>query len=362
VVANRAIAMQTSPMPSRTKTAVRPQPAAATPMAFARVIAAAYARQGRNPAEALKQAQITPSRLQQPEGRFTARQMELLSGAAMQELDDEGLGAFSRKLPWGSYGMLARASLTSPDLRVALKRWCRHHALLTDDIVLKLVESGSTAAIVIEERADLSRHGAAAREFCLVHVLRNIHGLACWFVDSRIALSGARFPFPAPAHADAYRHMFPGPLKFDAAQAEIRFDVRYLALPLRRDEKALRQMLQRALPLTVLQYRRDRLLVEQVRQALVSEPAQAHSAQGLAGLLHMSTRTLHRQLKEEGASLQQLKDEVRCERAKDLLYRSAKPIKQVAALAGYQNEKSFIRAFRTWTGMSPTEFRGSSGK
>jgi AraC-like DNA-binding protein len=326
-------------------------------MAFARVIAAAYTRAGRSPADALKQAQITPAKLQQAEARFTARQMEVLSGTAMQDLDDEGLGAFSRKLPWGSYGMLARASLTAPDLRIALKRWCRHHALLTDDIVLKLVEDGPAAAIVIEERADLSRNGTAAREFCLVHVLRNIHGLACWFIDSRIALAGARFPFPAPPHADAYRHMFPGPLKFDAAQAAIRFDARYLALPLRRDEKALRQMLQRALPLTVLQYRRDRLLVEQVRQALVGDPAQVHSAEGLAGLLHMSTRTLHRQLKEEGASLQQLKDEVRCERAKDLLYRSSKPVKQVAALAGYRNEKSFIRAFKAWTGNSPAEFR-----
>jgi AraC-like DNA-binding protein len=347
-------------MPSAPPKAAPHPPAAATPMSFARAIAAAYVRDGRNPAEALKQAQITPTKLQQAEGRFTARQMEVLSGTAMQELGDEGLGAFSRKLPWGSYGMLARASLSSPDLRVALKRWCRHHALLTPDIVLKLAENGPTAAIVLEEHADLSRHGAAAREFCIVHVLRNIHGLACWFVDSRIALAGSRFPFPAPVHADAYRHMFPGPLKFDAAHAEIRFDARYLALPLRRDEKSLRQMLQRALPLTVLQYRRDRLLVEQVRQALASEPGEAHSAQGLAALLHLSTRTLHRQLKEEGASLQQLKDEVRCERAKDLLYRSTRPVKQVAALAGYRNEKSFIRAFKAWTGSTPSEFRGRS--
>ena len=41
---------------------------------------------------------------------------ELLSAAAMQELDDESLGAFSRQLPWGSYGLLARASLTAPTL------------------------------------------------------------------------------------------------------------------------------------------------------------------------------------------------------------------------------------------------------
>jgi AraC-like DNA-binding protein len=347
-------------MPSRVPRLPPGQATAATPMAFARAIVGAYQRHGQDPAEALKLAQITPVKLQQAEGCITAHQMEALSEAAMQELDDEGLAAFSRKLPWGSYGMLARASLSSPDLGTAIKRWCRHHALLTDDIRLEVVESSAGAAIVLQERADLRRLGEGAREFCMVHVLRNIHGLACWYIDSRIPLLAARFPYPAPPHADAYRHMFPGPLTFDTAQAEIRFDVRYLALPLRRDEKALKQMLQRALPLTVLQYRRDRLLVAQVRQALTAHPEEAHSAEGIAGMLHMSARTLHRQLKEEGASLQELKDEVRCERAKDLLYRSGKPVKQVAAAVGFRNEKSFIRAFRQWTGASPVEFRNAS--
>jgi AraC-like DNA-binding protein len=333
---------------------------AVTPISFVRAMVAAYERRGMNPAGALAQAQIAPAALVNAASRISAWQMERISGAAMQELDDEALGAFSRRLPWGSYGMLARASLSAPSLGVALKRWCRHHALLADDIHLRLVSSGDSASIVIEERADLGLLGLlgqGAREFCLVHVLRNIHGLACWYIDSRIPLQGARFPFAAPPHADAYALMFPGPLRFDAAQAEIRFDARYLELPLRRDEKALQQMLQRALPLTVLQYRRDRLLVQQVRQALATHPDQAHKADGVAALLNISARTLHRQLKEEGASLQALKDEVRCERAKDLLNRSDKPVKQVAAAAGFRNEKSFIRAFREWTGVSPGEFR-----
>jgi AraC-like DNA-binding protein len=333
-------------------------PTAATPMAFARTISQAMARGGVNPAEAWRLAQITPTGLASGDARITSLQMEVLSGAAMLALDDEGLGAFSRKLPWGSYGMLARASLTSPDLGVAIKRWCRHHGLIAPDIRVSLQQQGDTATIAVEEGPSLARNGASAREFCLVHVLRNIHGLACWYVDSRIPLSGAKFPFARPAHADAYRHMFPGgAIEFDAPQAQVSFDARYLALPLRRDEKALRQMLKRALPLTVLQYRRDRLLVEQVRQVLVSHADRAHSAEQIARLLHMSTRTLHRQLKEEGASLQQLKDETRRERASDLLFRTEKPLKQVAAAIGFRNEKSFIRAFRQWTGASPAEFR-----
>jgi AraC-like DNA-binding protein len=333
-------------------------PVAATPMAFARVIAQAMAYGGVNAGEILKLAQITPAQLAKPDARITSLQMEALSGAAMQALDDEGLGAFGRKLPWGSYGMLARASLTSADLGLAIKRWCRHHGLIAEDLRLHLVVQGDTAAITIEERTSLAKLGPAAREFCLVHVLRNIHGLACWYVDSRIPLAGARFPFGAPAHADAYRHMFPGgTLAFGAADAAITFDARYLQLPLRRDEKALRHMLRRALPLTVLQYRRDRLLVEQVRQVLVANAEAAHSADDIAKLLHMSTRTLHRQLKEEGASLQQLKDETRRDRATDLLFRTARPIKQVASAVGFRSEKSFIRAFRQWTGTSPSEYR-----
>ena len=56
-------------------------------------------------------------------------------------------------------------------------------------------------------------------------------------------------------------------------------------------------------------------------------------------------------------SRQQLKDEVRSEKAKDFLLRTSKPIKQVAAASGFRNEKSFIRAFSQWTGFSPTHFR-----
>jgi len=326
---------------------------AVTPIAFVQAIVQAYAKQGKDPSQALEAAQITPEKLGDPATRITAAQMERISGAAMQELDDEGLGWFSRRLPWGSYGMLARASISAPNLGVALKRWCRHHGLIADDITLTLRDAGGVATLEITEHRDLG----ALREFCLVSVLRNFHGLACWLIDSRIALNQAQFAFAATAHQDVYNVLFPAPTLFQQARTAIIFDSNYLRLPLRRDEAALRQMLKRALPLTVLQYRRDRLLVQRVRQALASQPNETHSADDLAALLAMSPRTLHRQLQEEGASLQGLKDEVRQARAIDLLLRTQRPIKQVAQAVGFLNEKSFIRAFRGWTGQAPGDFR-----
>ena len=126
---------------------------------------------------------------------------------------------------------------------------------------------------------------------------------------------------------------------------------------MRRDEAALQRMLQRALLLTVRPYRRDRLLVEKVRQALAEHPEHSRNADDLAAWLNLSARTLHRQLKEEGASLQQLKDAVRRDMATDLLLRTQRPIKQIAAEVGFQNEKSFMRAFKGWTEQTPEEFR-----
>jgi len=323
-------------------------------MAFVRAIVQAYQQRRLAPGAALDKAQITPDCIHEPLGHITALQMELLSDHAMRELDDEALGWFERRLPWGSYGMLARASISSPTLGVALQRWCRHHALLAGDIALHLhtAEQG-TATLEITEHRDLG----VLREFCLVSTLRNAIGLSSWFIDSRLPLLGAEFPFAAPAHASDYAVLFPGPTAFGAAQAALRFDARYLALPLQRDEAALRVMLQRALPLTVRQYRRDRLLVQRVRHALATAPEALHSADTLAAHLHVSARTLHRQLKEEGASLQALKDQARHNKATELLHRTDRPIKQVAQAAGFVSEKSFIRAFKGWTGQSPADFR-----
>jgi len=326
---------------------------AATPIAFVRAIVAAYARRGIDAGAALAKAQIEPQLLAQANARITAMQMEWVSGHAMQELDDEGLGWFSRRLPWGSYGMLVRASLTAPTLGVALQRWCRHHGLLTDDIALTLTEHDGLAALELTEVRGLGD----LREFCVVSVLRNALGVACWLTDSRIPLQGTELRFAAPAHQASYQVLFDGPTRFDAPAHRLLFDARYLALPVRRDEAALQQMLQRALLLTVRPYRRDRLLVEKVRQTLAQHPEHCRNADDLAHWLHMSARTLHRQLKEEGASLQQLKDAVRRDVAVAQLQRSKRPIKQIAALAGFNNEKSFIRAFKGWTGQTPDVFR-----
>jgi AraC-like DNA-binding protein len=325
-------------------------------MAFVRAIVLAYEKYGVDPHSALRRARITPAQLRREGARIDADQLETISATAMQELDDEALGWFSRKLPWGTYGMLCRASLGSPTLGAALKLWCRHHRLLTPDVDLRLDVDRAGARLVLRDTVELG----AMREFCLLTSLRYVHGYACWLVNSQLPLREVTFPFAAPAHASVYPLLFPGPVRFGAQEASLSFDARYLELAPKRDERALTLMLRRALPLTVRQYRRDRLLVNRVREHLTGAEGARNTAEEVARALHLSVRSLHRQLAQEGASLQRIKDEVHRRSALELLSRTTRSIKQVALDVGFTNEKSFSRAFKAWTGESPSEHRRRS--
>ncbi|WP_334134761.1 AraC family transcriptional regulator [Tepidimonas sp.] len=355
-----------STYPSRSPAATR-APVAATPAAFVRAIALAYARVGRDATPALLDAGIDPGVLHTPSARLTSLPFERLAVRAMRELDDEALGWFARRLPWGSYGLLARASLTAPDLGLALARWCRHHALLTEDMRLILQRNGDAATLTVQEQrapgSDLPgvADRATVREFAHVSLLRNALGLAAWLIDARLTLLELELAYPAPLHADAYTWLFPGArLRFDQPQTRVAFAAHVLREPLRRDDAALRAMLPHAVRLMVRPYRHDRLVVERARAWLRTHPGA--DAAALAQGLQVSLRTLQRQLAAAGTRLQALKDEVRRDLASELLQRTRWPVKRIAAQVGFDSDKSFLRAFRAWTGQTPTRFRRGAGK
>lgn len=326
-------------------------PRSLTPLAWVQAVLEPCRGRGLDVASLLRQADIAPERLTLPGARCSASQFERLSAAAMRALDDEALGWFERPLRWGSYGLLARASIGSPTLGLALTRWCRHHALLTDAVQWRLEVQGENATLQLR----LLHVPAALRAFCAVSLLRNALGLACWWIDSRIAISLAAFDHPEPAHADVYAALFGPQLRFDAPLCSLRFSAQVLSQPLRRDEAALQRMLGHALTLQVRPYRRDRLLTQRVRQWLAQQPGGAAEQAALA--LGVSLRSLHRHLAAEGCSWQQIKLQTQLARARSLLRTTDWPIKRIAAACGYANDKAFARAFARACGQPPSVWR-----
>jgi AraC-like DNA-binding protein len=88
---------------------------------------------------------------------------------------------------------------------------------------------------------------------------------------------------------------------------------------------------------------------------------QRPDAHDVARDLAMSTRAMQRLLKDNGTSFRRLLDEVRNEHARGYLASTSFSDGEVSFLLGFDDPNSFYRAFRSWNGMSPSEFRKHSG-
>lgn len=73
--------------------------------------------------------------------------------------------------------------------------------------------------------------------------------------------------------------------------------------------------------------------------------------------LFVSTRTLKRRLRERRTSFRKLVASRRMTQAADLLARSSMALGFVAESAGYSSKANFARAFRRWSGLTPSAFR-----
>jgi AraC-like DNA-binding protein len=81
----------------------------------------------------------------------------------------------------------------------------------------------------------------------------------------------------------------------------------------------------------------------------------------VARLLDLAPRTLQRRLALHGVTYREMLQETRRRRAASLLLETGRPIKTIAADLGYGEAENFTRAFRTWHGCAPSEFRATAG-
>jgi AraC-like DNA-binding protein len=108
------------------------------------------------------------------------------------------------------------------------------------------------------------------------------------------------------------------------------------------------------------QYKDEDSFMELVRRT-IQDKLTGHrpSIDVISQTLHMSPRTLQRRLKESGSSFQRVLDEARHQMARYYLSNSVLELNEAAYLLGFEDPNSFGRAFRTWEGVPPSDWRES---
>ena len=266
--------------------------------------------------------------------------------------DDEFFGLGARPMRPGSFTLLGHCVLHAGTLERALRRALRFLRVVLDDPHGVLLVQEREAVIELVNDGP-PRTAFAYRTFWLI-----LHGIACWLVGRRIPLHRVDLACAPPEHRADYGSFFGAPVHFHQSVSRLSFDAAHLALPTIRSERALRVFLRGAPANILVHYRHEAGLVSGIRAELRrTDPADWPDFETLARGMRMPPATLRRRLRAEGQSFRSLKDEIRRATAVRLLRDSPRSVAAIAADVGFTEPSAFHRAFRKWTGESPTAFR-----
>jgi AraC-like DNA-binding protein len=252
-----------------------------------------------------------------------------------------------------SHGFLGFAAMTSSTIGEAIAFAEKFAATRTTVLGISSVREKDTAAVVIEERADLG----GVREFAILAIMIGVWQLGQTFTG-RTLRGVAECAFPEPAYIKRVPFAT-DMLRFDRPANRLVFAAELLDVPLVSADPVAVQLAQaqceRELAMLV-----DAGLPGRVRRALVVDAAGGggfRSVEEVAKLVHMSTRTLKRKLAALGTSYSAILDETRRQRALLLLEDRGLPLAEIAGRLGYTELPNFTRAFRKWTGTTPAAYR-----
>ncbi|WP_017902219.1 AraC family transcriptional regulator [Pseudomonas asplenii] len=295
---------------------------------------------------------ISAADLSRADTRITTNQEMRVCANAVALRREIGL-ELGRRMHVSSYGLLGYALLTSATFGDALRLALRYPALLGTLFELSLEDDGERIWFTAGDYRENPVLATFNVEFCLV----SLKVICDDLLGRPLPLLAARFEHDAPDYQADYANSFDCPLQFCATRNAFAFDRAWLDQPLPLADPITHQAMTERCRKQNLEFTGRQAWLGRIRQLLA---AQLHTAPGLEGLaeqMNCSARTLRRHLRNLGCSYQELLDELRFERAKQLLAEDQWPIHRIADELGFSETASFRHAFVRWSGVSPSQFR-----
>jgi AraC-like DNA-binding protein len=258
--------------------------------------------------------------------------------------------AIADATPPGAFGIVEYVCRSAPTLGDALRQWVRYLNLLDDAVEVALVSGGDRACLRVTRESEAPAPGS--HELCFALVVKYAQRLAAKpFRVTSVELSHRS------DHVAVYRAWFDAPVVFGAEHTQLVLPAAALASSLVSSDPALLSILTRAAS-------------ELTRQAPMAATAVANVARVIGELLRtddasiaevakrlgLTERSLQRRLKDEGASFNGVREDVRKRLAQRYLDEHL-AISEISFLLGFSEPSAFFRAFKRWTGKTPLAAR-----
>jgi len=304
----------------------------------------------------LARAGINPSVIRQTVHRIHTDQVARLFRSVQKELNDEFMGFTNQPCKYGIFKLFCELSTNCTTLGDLLKKMISFYGLITESIKIGLyVDKNNIAQLQFN-----FLHPELDPDYFLAQYLLVIwHRFPSWYIAETIRLKGVYFSNQAPNHVDELKIMFPGNLLFEQPYNSILFDAKYLDKPLMRTKKEMEEFLAHH-PAKIMTIPGDQVSLESKieREIIGRDFTKLYfpKADILAEKLGMNALMLYRNLKDEGTSYQKIKDDMRRELAIKKLVIEKLSVEQVSEIVGFAEPRSFTRAFKHWTGLTPRNY------
>ncbi len=310
---------------------------------------------GLNPDVLFWKAGIDPSLLKDPQARIATRKVNALWELATREIDDPCFAVDSGKHWHPSFiNALGYSWLTSATLKDALEKCVRYFALIsnTSEIALTPIKNGMEISLTYDQDYPPHPNRRIAFLSIILAMCRSNYGNTLCPVKVRVVQS-------PPECAELFYNYFKTKVVFSAPVESIIFSTKDLNRSLPGGNPLLEKMHDQ-----VIREYLGKLSDRRIATKVASEIAGGMSSGKItddyvAGRLAMSVRSLHRKLQKEGTRFQSVFDSTRENMARKYFKDPNLKLEEIAYLTGFSEYSSFSRAFKRWTGVSPSKIRSS---
>lgn len=324
------------------------------PSAYSRLLADfLQSRLGRVP-------QLAELAVQAPRGAAArARWLETLTEIARQLDEPELPVKIGAALQVRHLGIAGQVLLSCATLGEAAEQFCRYCRLVDDLGYTRIHRRGNIGEATFHWNGDGANVPPPAMEQIWAGAML---GLSRWLTGRADLVCDFDFRHRAPADRASFERMLGPRLRFGQKATRAAFPAWMMALPVSTHFPEMRPIVeaQAEASLRALERNGDEAheLLRRVSELIVEHLARgAATVELIAPQLALSSRTLNRRLAEVGTSFRALGESVRRNRAEGLLANPAVSLAEISFMLGYQEQSTFQRAFKRWTGMTPGEFR-----
>lgn len=254
------------------------------------------------------------------------------------------------------FGLYGYALLASTSPRQAIDFAIKYRALASPLIGLDFALDGNEGVWSLSDVLGLDTDSAAFR-FLAEMQLGTLLSLHRDLLGTTPQPLRVRLSYRAPAHAACYQDVLGCPVSFEAPANELRLDARWLSHPLAFANPISAALAKKTCDQMLADLHHRTGVVGRLATLLLQRPGRFPRVAAAAAELGMTTRTLHRRLKAEGSTYQQVLDTVRCQLATDYLQRTPMTVEDIAHALGFSDAANFRHAFKRWTGRTAGSYR-----